>query len=136
MTIAPSQQCWENAECSFFTWNGADKNCWLKNSDKGREPWSQSWSTPYNQAYSGSRDCCNSGSSASAGAMAPSVFLTNAGDLVLADNTTYKAGEFCMAGAFQGEGEWDKEVQEGEAVAVMCEPCKSEVGSINYDNKE
>merc|ERR1719153_1361668 len=119
--------CWENAECSFFTWNGADKNCWLKNSDKGREPWSQGWSTPYNQAYSGSRDCCNSGSSASAGAMAPSVVLTNAGDLVLADNTTYKAGEFCMAGVFQGEGEWDKEVQEGEAVAVMCEPCKSEV---------
>jgi len=61
------------------------------------------------------------------GAMAPSVFLTSGGDLVLADNTTYKAGEFCMAGVFQGEGEWDKEMQEGEAVAVMCEPCKSEV---------
>jgi len=53
--------------------------------------------------------------------------LTSTGDLVLADNTTYQAGEFCLAGVFQGEDEWDKEVQEGEAVAVMCEPCKSEV---------
>jgi len=53
--------------------------------------------------------------------------LTSTGDLVLADNTTYKAGEFCLAGVFQGEDEWDKEVQAGEAVAVMCEPCKSEV---------
>jgi len=55
--------------------------------------------------------------------------LTSTGDLVLADNTTYQAGEFCLAGVFQGEEEWDKEVQEGEAVAVMCEPdpCKSEV---------
>ena len=33
-----------------------------------------------------------------------------------------------MAGVFQGEDEWNKEAQEGEAVAVMCEPCKSEVG--------
>merc|ERR1711909_188257 len=53
--------------------------------------------------------------------------LTSTGDLVLADNTTYQAGEFCLAGVFQGEDEWDKEVQAGEAVAVMCEPCKSEV---------
>merc|ERR1711970_969900 len=53
--------------------------------------------------------------------------LTSTGDLVLADNTTYQAGEFCLAGVFKGEDEWDKEVQEGEAVAVMCEPCKSEV---------
>ena len=75
-------------------------------------------------------------SGSSVPAMAPSVFLTNGGDLVLADNTTYKAGKFCMAGVFQGEGEWDKEMQEGEAVAVMCEPCKSEVGSISYDNNE
>merc|ERR1711872_576181 len=66
-------------------------------------------------------------SGSSVPAMAPSVFLTNGGDLVLADNTTYKAGEFCMAGVFQGEDEWNKEAQEGEAVAVMCEPCKSEV---------
>ena len=50
---------------------------------------------------------------------------------MLADNTTYHAGEFCLAGVFQGEDEWDKEVQEGEAVAVMCEPCKSEVGAVN-----
>merc|ERR1711970_1518769 len=53
--------------------------------------------------------------------------LTSTGDLVLADNTTYQAGEFCLAGVIQGEDEWDKEVQAGEAVAVMCEPCKSEV---------
>merc|ERR1719317_1415655 len=67
-------------------------------------------------------DSKSSGSSSSS-----SVPLTSAGDLVLADNTTYQAGEFCLAGVFQGEDEWDKEVQEGEAVAVMCEPCKSEV---------
>ena len=42
-----------------------------------------------------------------------------------------QAGEFCLAGVFQGKDEWDKEVQEGEAVAVMCEPCKSEVGAVN-----
>merc|ERR1719320_2138514 len=67
-------------------------------------------------------DSKSSGSSSSS-----SVPLTSAGDLVLADNTTYHAGEFCLAGVFQGEEEWDKEIQEGEAVAVMCEPCKSEV---------
>jgi len=63
----------------------------------------------------------------SSGSPSASVPLTSAGDLVMADNSTYQAGEFCLAGVFQGEEEWDKEVQEGEAVAVMCEPCKSEV---------
>merc|ERR1719153_2235253 len=72
----------------------------------------------YNSRSSGSS---SSSSSSSA------VPLTSTGDLVLADNTTYQAGEFCMAGVIQGEDEWDKEIQEGEAVAVMCEPCKSEV---------
>ena len=67
----------------------------------------------------------------SSGSPSASVPLTSAGDLVMADNSTYQAGEFCLAGVFQGEEEWDKEVQEGEAVAVMCEPCKSEVGSNN-----
>merc|ERR1712002_540546 len=70
-------------------------------------------------------DYKSSGSSSSSSSS--SVPLTISGDLVLADNTTYQAGEFCLAGVFQGEDEWDKEVQEGEAVAVMCEPCKSEV---------
>merc|ERR1719153_826064 len=65
----------------------------------------------------------SSGSSSSSAA----VPLTSTGALVLADNTTYQAGEFCLAGVIQGEDEWDKEIQEGEAVAVMCEPCKSEV---------
>merc|ERR1712142_1046782 len=63
----------------------------------------------------------------SGGLSSSSVHLTSAGNLVLPDNSTYKAGEFCMAGVFQGEDEWNKEAQEGEAVAVMCEPCKSEV---------
>jgi len=63
----------------------------------------------------------------SGGSSSSSVHLTSAGNLVLPDNSTYKAGEFCMAGVFQGEDEWNKEAQEGEAVAVMCEPCKSEV---------
>merc|ERR1719347_2057748 len=71
-------------------------------------------------------DYKSSGSSSSSSSSS-SVPLTSSGDLVLADNTTYQAGEFCLAGVFQGEDEWDKEVQEGEAVAVMCEPCKSEV---------
>merc|ERR1711970_453388 len=66
----------------------------------------------------------NSGSSGSSSSAVP---LTITGDLVLGDNTTYKAGEFCLAGVIQGEDEWDKEVPEGEAVAVMCEPCKSEI---------
>jgi len=70
----------------------------------------------------------NSGSSrSSSSSSSAAVSLTSTGDLVLADNTTYQAGEFCLAGVFQGEGEWDKEIPEGEAVAVMCEPCKSEV---------
>merc|ERR1711970_1167999 len=72
----------------------------------------------------------NSGSSRSSSSSSSSsaaVPLTSTGTLVLADNTTYQAGEFCLAGVFQGEDEWDKEIQEGEAVAVMCEPCKSEV---------
>ena len=73
----------------------------------------------------------SSGSSSSA-----SVPLTSAGNLVMADNTTYKAGEFCMAGVFQGEDEWDKEMGEGEAVAVMCEPCKSEVGNFHHPNDQ
>jgi len=69
--------------------------------------------------------------------METSVPLTSTGDLVLADNTTYKAGEFCMAGTFKGEGEWNNahwqavigsnKYNEEDAVAVMCEPCKSEV---------
>merc|ERR1719153_290732 len=67
----------------------------------------------------------SSGSSSSSSSSA--VPLTSTGALVLADNTTYQAGEFCLAGVIQGEDEWDKEIQEGEAVAVMCEPCKSEV---------
>ena len=72
----------------------------------------------------------NSGSSrSSSSSSSAAVSLTSTGDLVLADNTTYQAGEFCLAGVFQGEGEWDKEIPEGEAVAVMCEPCKSEVGT-------
>merc|ERR1719347_1073836 len=75
--------------------------------------------------YDDSYDYKSSGSSSSSSSS--SVPLTSSGDLVLADNTTYQAGEFCLAGVFQGEDEWDKEVQEGEAVAVMCEPCKSEV---------
>merc|ERR1719431_1248630 len=69
----------------------------------------------------------NSGSSGSSSSSSAAVPLTSTGTLVLADNTTYQAGEFCLAGVFQGEDEWDKEIQEGEAVAVMCEPCKSEV---------
>jgi len=70
----------------------------------------------------------NSGSSrSSSSSSSAAVSLTSTGDLVLADNTTYQAGEFCLAGVFQGEGEWDKEIPEGEALAVMCEPCKSEV---------
>jgi len=68
----------------------------------------------------------SSGSSGSSSSSA-AVPLTITGDLVLGDNTTYKAGEFCLAGVIQGEDEWDKEVPEGEAVAVMCEPCKSEI---------
>merc|ERR1719435_525317 len=68
----------------------------------------------------------SSGSSSSSSSAA-AVPLTSTGALVLADNTTYQAGEFCLAGVIQGEDEWDKEIQEGEAVAVMCEPCKSEV---------
>merc|ERR1719153_1462285 len=68
----------------------------------------------------------SSGSSSSSSSSS-AVPLTSTGALVLADNTTYQAGEFCMAGVIQGEDEWDKEIQEGEAVAVMCEPCKSEV---------
>jgi len=56
-----------------------------------------------------------------------SVPLTSEGYLVMPGNITYKAGEFCLAGVFKGEDEWDKEILEGEAVAVMCEPCKSEV---------
>merc|ERR1712002_874253 len=70
-------------------------------------------------------DYKSSGSSSSSSSS--SVPLTSTGTLVLADNSTYQAGEFCLAGVFQGEDEWNKEVQEGEAVAVMCEPCKSEV---------
>merc|ERR1719431_1176492 len=69
----------------------------------------------------------NSGSSGSSSSSSAAVPLTSTGTLVLADNTTYQAGDFCLAGVFQGEDEWDKEIQEGEAVAVMCEPCKSEV---------
>merc|ERR1712013_278137 len=71
--------------------------------------------------------CSGRGSSPSSSSSSSSVPLSSSGDLVLADNTTYQAGEFCLAGVFQGEDEWNKEVQEGEAVAVMCEPCKSEV---------
>jgi len=69
----------------------------------------------------------SSGSSSSSSPSSSAVPLTSTGDLVLADNTTYQAGEFCLAGVIQGEDEWNKEIQEGEAVAVMCEPCKSEV---------
>ena len=60
--------------------------------------------------------------------------LTSAGQLPMPPTreglppTTYKVGEFCLAGVFEGEGEWEgKEMKEGEAIAVMCEPCKSEV---------
>jgi len=74
--------------------------------------------------YSYSSRSSGSSSSSSSSSAVP---LTSTGDLVLADNTTYQAGEFCLAGVIQGEDEWDKEIQEGEAVAVMCEPCKSEV---------
>merc|ERR1719370_2005252 len=74
--------------------------------------------------YSYSSRSSGSSSSSSSSAAVP---LTSTGDLVLADNTTYQAGEFCLAGVIQGEDEWDKEIQDGEAVAVMCEPCKSEV---------
>jgi len=74
----------------------------------------------YEDYSSGSTGSSSSSSSAA-------VPLTITGDLVLGDNTTYKAGEFCLAGVIQGEDEWDKEVPEGEAVAVMCEPCKSEI---------
>ena len=49
----------------------------------------------------------------SSGSPSASVPLTSAGDLVMADNSTYQAGEFCLSGVFQGEEEWDKEVQEG-----------------------
>merc|ERR1719347_2061495 len=83
-----------------------------------REPEDYDDSYDYDYKSSGSSSPSSSSSS---------VPLTSSGDLVLADNTTYQAGEFCLAGVFQGEDEWDKEVQEGEAVAVMCEPCKSEV---------
>jgi len=55
-----------------------------------------------------------------------SVPLTSEGNLIMHGNT-YKAGEFCLARVFKGEDDWDKEILEGEAVAVMCEPCKSEV---------
>merc|ERR1719153_758957 len=75
--------------------------------------------------YDGYEDY-SSGSTGSSSSSA-AVPLTITGDLVLGDNTTYKAGEFCLAGVIQGEDEWDKEVPEGEAVAVMCEPCKSEI---------
>merc|ERR1719435_713953 len=74
--------------------------------------------------YSYSSRSSGSSSSSSSSSAVP---LTRTGALVLADNTTYRAGEFCLAGVIQGEDEWDKEIQEGEAVAVMCEPCKSEV---------
>merc|ERR1719153_2092176 len=74
--------------------------------------------------YSYSSRSSGSSSSSSSSSAVP---LTSTGALVLADNTTYQAGEFCLAGVIQGEDEWDKEIQEGEAVAVMCEPCKSEV---------
>ena len=52
------------------------------------------------------------------------------------DNTNYKAGKFCMAEGFQGEDEWNRAMGEGEALAVMCEPCKSEVGNYHQPSNQ
>ena len=84
-----------------------------------------------NQEYSGSGDPDYHATSPT-----PAALLSSAGDLVMPDNTNYKAGEFCMAEVFQGEDEWNKVMGEGEALAVMCEPCKSEVGNYHQPSNQ
>ena len=61
-----------------------------------------------------------------------SVQLSSEGSLLLesdwvwGDPHTYQAGEFCMAGEWEGGPE--EGVGEYQALAVLCEPCQDEVG--------
>ena len=43
-------ECRSEAGCSVFTWGEISRDCFLKTSDKGRNP--------YEGAYSGRADCC------------------------------------------------------------------------------
>merc|ERR1712106_493587 len=60
-----------------------------------------------------------------------SILLSSSGEITVPSNweggdpSTYKAGEFCLAGVW--EGGLSAGVGEDQAVAVLCEPCHSEV---------
>ena len=62
-----------------------------------------------------------------------SILLSSSGEITVPSNweggepSTYKAGEFCLAGVWEGGP--SAGVGEDQAVAVLCEPCHSEVGS-------
>ena len=79
----------------------------------------------YNEVRSGGYDYDYGGGPSKS--VDDAVYLSSSGQMTI-NNSTYKAGEFCMAGVFQGEGKWEGvEMKEGEAIALMCEPCKSKV---------